>query len=98
MQPIASDDVADVMAEVALAAPVNGTIEIGGPQKIRLNEIVAHYLKTINDPRQVVADPHATYFGVELDDGSLVPGSKARLGKIRFDDWLSQQPPQKKSA
>ncbi|SCB58790.1 Uncharacterized conserved protein YbjT, contains NAD(P)-binding and DUF2867 domains [Rhizobium aethiopicum] len=98
LQPIASDDVADVMAEVALAAPVNGTIEIGGPEKIRLTDIVTRLFKATHDPRQVTADPHARYFGVELDDTSLVAGAKARLGKIRFDDWLSQQPPQKKSA
>ncbi|MDC7745602.1 MULTISPECIES: SDR family oxidoreductase [Rhizobium] len=98
VQPIASDDVADVMAEVALAAPVNGTIEIGGPEKVRLTEIVTRLFKATNDPRQVVADPHARYFGVELEDNSLVTGAKARLGRIRFDDWLSRQPPQKKSA
>ncbi|OHV18669.1 SDR family oxidoreductase [Rhizobium sp. RMa-01] len=98
VQPIASDDVADVMAEVALAAPVNGTIEIGGPEKIRLTDIVTRLLKATNDPRQVISDPHARYFGVELEDDSLVTGTKARLGRIRFDDWLSRQPPQKKSA
>ncbi|NEJ73924.1 NAD(P)H-binding protein [Rhizobium phaseoli] len=98
IQPIASDDVADVMAEVALATPLNGTIEIGGPEKIRLTEIVTRLLKAMNDPRQVMADPHARYFGVELEDDSLVTGVNARLGRIRFDDWLSRQPPQKKSA
>ncbi|WP_018237313.1 SDR family oxidoreductase [Ensifer sp. BR816] len=98
VQPIASDDVADVMADVALAAPANRTIEIGGPEKVRLNEIVARLLSAKNDPRQVVADPHATYFGVELKDESLVPGSNARLGRIRFNDWLNQHPPQKMTA
>lgn len=98
VQPIASDDVADVMAEVALAAPANGIIEIGGPEKVRLNEIVAHLLSAKNDPRQVVADPHAPYFGVELQDESLVPGSNARLGRIRFKDWLGEQPSQKMTA
>ena len=98
VQPIASDDVADVMAEVALGAPVNGTIEIGGPEKIRLTDIVTRLLKATNDPRQVMADPHARYFGVELEDNSLVTGTGARLGRIRFDDWLSRQPAQKKSA
>ncbi|MBB3523622.1 SDR family oxidoreductase [Rhizobium redzepovicii] len=98
VQPIASDDVADVMAEVALGAPVNGTIEIGGPEKIRLTDIVTRLLKATNDPRQVITDPHARYFGVELEDNSLVTGAKARLGRIRFDDWLSRQPQQKKSA
>ncbi|OAP36576.1 NmrA family transcriptional regulator [Sinorhizobium glycinis] len=98
VQPIASDDVADVMADVALASPANGTIEIGGPEKVRLNEIVARLLAAKNDARQVVADPHARYFGVELKDESLVPGSNARLGRIRFNDWLSQHPPRKMTA
>ncbi|MBY5394128.1 SDR family oxidoreductase [Rhizobium leguminosarum] len=98
VQPIASDDVADVMVEVALGTPVNGTIEIGGPEKVRLTEIVTRLFMATKDPRQVVADPHAPYFGVELEDNSLVTGGKARLGQIRFDDWLSRQPPQKKSA
>lgn len=90
MQPIAADDVADAMADVALAAPVNGVIEIAGPDRVRLNELVARYLKATNDPRRVIADAHAPYFGVELDDTSLVPGSNPRLGAIRFDDWLSR--------
>ncbi|MBB2830270.1 UNVERIFIED_ORG: uncharacterized protein YbjT (DUF2867 family) [Rhizobium esperanzae] len=98
VQPIASDDVADVMADVALSAPVNGTIEIGGPEKIRLTEVVTRLFKATNDPRQIMADPHARYFGVELEDNSLVAGPKARLGRIRFDDWLRQHPPQKMSA
>ncbi|MGA0616965.1 SDR family oxidoreductase [Paracoccus sp. KR1-242] len=91
IQPIASDDVADVMAETALAQPVNGTIEIAGPEKLRLNEIVAHFLKLTNDPHQVVADPQARYFGVELNDASLVPAGKARIGRIDFEDWLAPQ-------
>jgi uncharacterized protein YbjT (DUF2867 family) len=90
VQPIASDDVADVMADVALAAPVNGTIEIAGPERVRLNELVARFLKATDDPRQAVADPHALYFGVELNDRSLVPGNNPRIGPTRFDDWLSQ--------
>ncbi|MGB3389940.1 MAG: SDR family oxidoreductase [Pseudaminobacter sp.] len=89
VQPIAADDVADVMADVALAAPVNGMIEIAGPDRVRLNELVARYLKATNDPRKVIADAHAPYFGVELDDSSLVPGSNPRIGPIRFDDWVS---------
>lgn len=93
VQPIASDDVADVMADVALGQPVNGTIEIAGPDKVRLNEIVARYLKATGDTHPVVADPHATYFGVELNDASLVPsdGKPARIGRVRFEDWLSLQ-------
>ncbi|MEX2696945.1 SDR family oxidoreductase [Rhizobium mongolense] len=93
-QPIASDDVADVMAEVALGKPLNGTIEIAGPERGRMHEIVARYLKAANDPRTVEADVHARYFGSELDDRSLVPGEGARIGKIGFEDWFrqSQQP------
>jgi uncharacterized protein YbjT (DUF2867 family) len=90
VQPIASDDVADVMADVALSAPVNGTIEIAGPERVRLSELVAKFLKATGDPRQVVADSHALYFGVELNDRSLVPGNNPRIGKTRFDDWLAR--------
>ncbi len=92
LQPIASDDVADVMADVALSTPVNGIIEIGGPEKVRLSELVAGFLNATGDARKVMADPHAHYFGVELDDTSLVPGDGARIGAIRFADWLSRVP------
>ena len=93
-QPIASDDVADAMADVALAKPINGTIEIAGPERAPMNEIIARYLKAANDPRTVEADVHARYFGAELNDQSLVPLGGARLGKINFEDWFrqSQQP------
>jgi uncharacterized protein YbjT (DUF2867 family) len=93
-QPIASDDVADAMADVALEKPLNGTIEIAGPERAPMNEIVGRYLKAANDPRTVEADVHARYFGTELNDQSLVPGGGARLGKIGFEDWFrqSQQP------
>jgi uncharacterized protein YbjT (DUF2867 family) len=89
VQPIASDDVADAMADVALAAPVNGIIEIAGPQRFRLNDLVGRYLQAINDGRKVTADPEARYFGARLDDGSLVPNGGARLGRITFDDWFT---------
>jgi uncharacterized protein YbjT (DUF2867 family) len=90
MQPIASDDVADAMADTALAAPVDGTIEIAGPQKVRMSDIVGRYMTLTGDTREVVADPHARYFGAELDDQSLVPLGKARLGATRFEDWFIQ--------
>jgi uncharacterized protein YbjT (DUF2867 family) len=90
VQPIAADDVADVMADVALAKPLNGMIEIAGPERVRMNEIVARYLKETNDPRTVEEVVHARYFGAELNDHSLVPGEGARIGKIRFKDWLRQ--------
>ena len=96
IQPIASDEVADVMAEVALGKPLSGIIEIAGPDKVRLSEIVARFLKATNDPREVVTDPHAKYFGVELNDGSLVPGPGARIAKTHYDDWLPLNPPPKK--
>jgi uncharacterized protein YbjT (DUF2867 family) len=90
IQPIAADDVADAMADVALAAPVNGTIEIAGPERSRLSDLVGRFLSATGDPRQVTADVHAPYFGVELDDRSLTPGDDPRIGATRFDDWLSQ--------
>ena len=90
VQPIASDDVADAMAEVVLGKPLNGTIEIAGPERVRLNEVVSRYLKATNDPRTVEADVHARYFGAELDDQSLVPGEGARIGKIGFEEWFRQ--------
>jgi uncharacterized protein YbjT (DUF2867 family) len=90
MQPIAADDVADAMADVALAPPVNGTIEIAGPERVRLSDLVGQFLTATGDPRTVTADAHAPYFGVELDDQSLTPGDHPRLGATRFDDWISQ--------
>ena len=91
-QPIASDDVADVMADVALAAPINGVIEIAGPEPVRMNELVARFLKVTNDPRKVIGDPRALYFGTELDDRSLVPGAGARIGAISFETWFENAP------
>ncbi|EEF57649.1 SDR family oxidoreductase [Pedosphaera parvula] len=87
-QPIAADDVADIMADVALGAPVNGMIEIAGPERVRLNELIERFLKATKDPRKVVTDAHALYFGLEVNDESLVPGENPRLGKMRFEDWL----------
>ena len=95
LQPIAADDVADVMADVALAEPANGMIEIAGPERAPVSEFVARFLKATNDPRNVVADPHAHFFEVEIDDRTLVPDAGAHLGAIRFDDWLSRSTQQK---
>lgn len=92
-QPIASDDVADVMTDVALSPPINGVIEIAGPMPVRMSDLVAQFLKATNDPRKVTADPHAPYFGAELDDWSLVPGENPRIGAIRFEDWFSHASP-----
>jgi uncharacterized protein YbjT (DUF2867 family) len=87
-QPIAADDVAPVVAEVALAAPRNGIVEIAGPEGAPFNEIVGRYLKAVGDPRQVVRDPDARYFGSRVEERSLVPLGEARLGHIGLDDWL----------
>lgn len=89
VQPIASDDVADAVTEVALAAPVNGTIEIAGPERSRLNELVARYLTALGDPRKVEADREARYFGARLEDGSLVSDNNPRLGHIGFEQWFA---------
>jgi uncharacterized protein YbjT (DUF2867 family) len=87
-QPIAADDVAAVVADVALAAPRNGTVEIAGPERAPFNEIVARYLKAVGDQRVVVSDPEARYFGGRVEERSLVPLGEARLGRIAFDEWL----------
>jgi uncharacterized protein YbjT (DUF2867 family) len=92
VQPIASDDVADAVTDVAVGAPLNGTIEIAGPEKVGLAILVGRYLDKMGDPRAVVADEHALYFGAELNDGSLVPGPGARIGKINFETWFASQP------
>ena len=87
-QPIASDDVAAIVADVALAAPRNGIVEIAGPERAPFNEIVARYLKAVGDPREVVRDPKARYFGGLVEEHSLVPLGEARLGRIGLDEWL----------
>jgi uncharacterized protein YbjT (DUF2867 family) len=90
-QPIASDDVALAMADAALGTAVNGVIEIAGPERMPISDAVSRYLAASNDPRQVVGDPATGYFGVAVDDGSLVPAGRARLGTIRLDSWLAQE-------
>jgi uncharacterized protein YbjT (DUF2867 family) len=87
-QPIAADDVAAVVADVALAAPRGGIVEIAGPERAPFSEFVARYLKAVGDPRQVVSDPAAPYFGSRVEERSLVPLGDARLGRIGFDEWL----------
>jgi len=87
-QPIAADDVAPIVADVALAAPRNGIVEIAGPDRAPFNDIVARYLKAIGDSRTVVSDPEARYFGGRVEERSLVPLGEARLGRIGLDDWL----------
>jgi uncharacterized protein YbjT (DUF2867 family) len=87
-QPIAADDVAANVADVALAAPRNGVVEIAGPERALFNEIIARYLKAIGDPREVVSDPEARYWGGRVEERSLVPLGDARLGRISLDEWL----------
>ena len=88
-QPVASDDVAATLAEVTLADPINGMIELAGPERLSLDEFGRKYLAATKDSRKVVADIHARYFGAELDDRSLTPGEHPRLGAIHFEDWLT---------
>jgi hypothetical protein len=87
-QPIAADDVAPIVAEVALAAPRNGIVEIAGPERAPFSEIAARYLKAVGDPREVVRDPEARYWGGRVEERSLVPLGEARLGRIGLDEWL----------
>ncbi len=89
MQPIAADDVAAVMADVAVDVPLNGTFDLAGPQPIRQDELVRQFLTATGDARRVIADPKALYSGAELNDQSLTPGDNPRLGPTRFADWLS---------
>jgi uncharacterized protein YbjT (DUF2867 family) len=89
IQPIVSDDVADALAEVTLGLPVNGTIEIAGPERLRLDELVRRFLSAKQDARQVVTDVDARYYGIELNDQSLTPGDNPRIGPTRFEDWLT---------
>ena len=91
IQPIASDDVAEAMADAALAEPLNGTVEIAGPERVRMADLVVRYLKATGDDRPVQADPGALYFGTPLNDHSLVPGENARLGAIGFEEWFARR-------
>jgi uncharacterized protein YbjT (DUF2867 family) len=90
IQPIAADDVAGAVGRIAMGAPVNGIVEVGGPEKFRLYEFVQRGLAARKDPREVVADPRARYYGVELSESALIPRDDARLGETRFEDWLSR--------
>ncbi len=92
MQPIAADDVAAALAELAVGAPVNGTIEVAGPDQFPLDDLARKFLAAHEDKRQVIADVHARYFGAELNDRSLVAGGKPRIGSTRFQDWLGRAP------
>jgi uncharacterized protein YbjT (DUF2867 family) len=90
MQPIAADEVVEALADVALSAPLNGTVEVGGPEAVPLDELAREVLSARQDAHQIVADRHARYFGAELDDRSLIPGPNAHHGSLTFGDWLRQ--------
>jgi uncharacterized protein YbjT (DUF2867 family) len=89
-QPMAADDVAKAVGRVAAGTPLNGSVDVAGPQQFRFDEFIRQGLRTRGDSREVVADPHARYFGAELGERSLVPAGEARLGEIPFQDWLNQ--------
>jgi uncharacterized protein YbjT (DUF2867 family) len=89
-QPMAADDVAEAVARVAVGAPVNGIVEVAGPEQFRVDELVRRRLAALKDPREVIADPNARYSGAKISERTLVPGNNARLGKIRFETWLTQ--------
>jgi uncharacterized protein YbjT (DUF2867 family) len=93
VQPIVSDDVAAALADITLGAPLNGTVELAGPERLRLDELVRRYLSAHRDARKVTTDVHALYFGIELNDQSLTPGNNPRIGPTRFEDWLSRSIP-----
>jgi uncharacterized protein YbjT (DUF2867 family) len=90
MQPIAADDVAAALTDVAVGKPVDGTVEIAGPEPIRMDEFVRRFLSATRDPRKVTTDVHALYFGTKLNDQSLTPGDNARLGPTHFEEWLTR--------
>ena len=89
-QPMAADDVASAVGKIAVGQPVNGIIEIGGPEQFRLDELVRRRLTTLKDPREVIADPKALYSGAKVSERTLVPGNNARLGETRYEAWLTQ--------
>ena len=91
IQPMAADDVAKAVGTIAAGAPLNGTVEVAGPQQFRFDELIRQGLAARNDPREVVVDPHARYFGAELGERSLIPAGDARLGEIHFEQWLTQR-------
>ena len=89
-QPMAADDVASAIGRIAMSSPVNGTVELGGPEQFRLDELIRRDLAARKDPRQVISDPQARYYGIQVSERTLVPNDGARLGETRFEDWLNQ--------
>jgi uncharacterized protein YbjT (DUF2867 family) len=92
-QPMAADDVASALGGIAMSPPVNGTVEIGGPEQFRLDDPIRRDLAARKDPREVISDPHARYFGIAVSERTLVPNDDARLGETRFEDWLHATKP-----
>src|SRR5262249_39850745 len=97
-QPMAADDVATGVGRIAVGPPVNGTVEIAGPEQFRMDELVRRRLASLKDPREVIADPNALYSGAKVNDRTLVPGNNARLGETSFETWLTQPAAQIPSA
>lgn len=89
-QPVAVDDVAEALVDIAVGTPGNNTIELAGPERFRLDELIQKYLNVIRDPREVISDPSARYFGAKLDEHSLTPGNNPRIGSTRFEQWLDR--------
>jgi len=89
-QPMAADDIASALARIATSSPVNGTVELGGPDQFRLDELVRRDLAARQDTREVISDAHAGYYGIQVSERTLVPDDGARLGETRFEDWLNQ--------
>jgi uncharacterized protein YbjT (DUF2867 family) len=86
---MAADDVAGALLKIAMSPPVNGTVEIGGPKPFPLDDLIRRYLAVLKDPREVISDPHGRYVGIAVSERALVPDNDARLGEMRFEDWLS---------
>jgi uncharacterized protein YbjT (DUF2867 family) len=89
IQPMAADDIASALGRIATNSPVNGMVEIGGPEQFRLDELIRRDLAALKDPREVISDPNGRYYGIQLGERSLVPDNDARLGEARFEDWLN---------
>jgi len=98
IQPMAGDDVASALARIAINPPVNGTVEIGGPEQFRLDELARRFLTARQEPRQVISDPHGRYYGIQVSERALIPDNNAQRGEIRFETWLAQTASQVASA
>jgi uncharacterized protein YbjT (DUF2867 family) len=93
MQPLAADDVVAALADVAVQPPLNGTIDVAGPEALGVDELVRRLFRAKGDPRQVQGDPEARYYGAKVDDRSLRPAAHPRIAATRFDEWLRQGSP-----